>query len=38
MKKVSMYCNGMGPFEYDVVEMTQEEFDRIKFQRDTPPT
>lgn len=34
--KVRMYCNGMGPFEYDAVEMTQEEFKEIKFKRDTP--
>lgn len=34
--KIKMYCNGMGPFEYEAVEMSMEQFDAIKEDRDTP--
>ena len=34
--KIKAYCNGMGPFEYEAVEMSLEQFDAIKDNRDTP--
>lgn len=34
--KVKMYCNGMGPFEYDAVEITAHEFAAIRDKEYTP--